>query len=313
MIIVIEALKNSLLMLPLITVVYLIVEILSKNFIVNSKTCKLFTVRWSPLTAAALGLVPRNYFAGLAEELYFDKKTSLGAFIAVFMATSEDALPVLLGNYNASLNILPLIGVKLFVAVFMGFLINLITYEYQNKNYREYIKQQETILLSESKKEYNSVKTNASTACFDNEESGFSMREKTGGSIFKEYLAAPILHSILIFIIVFLTNLGYNFLINAIGEAVYQSFMSSTVLFQPFIAGLIALIPFWPITVFLTQLYVLGGISSGALLTALLMNSSIILYKFYRKSDNKNGTVILCAVVFIVSILFGMLFNALGL
>ena len=52
--------------------------------------------RFSPVIASALGLVPQCGFSVVAADLYLKRHITMGTLIALFLACSDEALPILL-------------------------------------------------------------------------------------------------------------------------------------------------------------------------------------------------------------------------
>ena len=295
-------------MLPLFIGIYLIVEILIKNYIINYKTRNLFRLKWSPILATTLGLVPKNDFSLLVCDYYFDKKATLGAFVAIFIASSDDAIPVLLGNYSKASDLLIILGIKILVAISLGFVVDLITYKYQTKNYKEFVNEQNRVI---DNLEINGV---SSSLVIQDANSEKTLKEKNGdNSWVKEYFIPAFLHSVAIFFIVLITSLVYNYVANGMGKQQFASLLNSFLWYQPFIIGLLAMIPSFASSVVITQIYALGGISMGALITGLCVNSTVVFWTFYKKTKNKSGVIILLLAIYIVSVLVGIFITALGL
>ena len=70
-------------------------------------------------------------------------------------------------------------------------------------------------------------------------------------------------------------NIVMNILIEFIGTDTITGFLENSSIFQPFIAGLIGLIPNCASSVILTQLYLENIISMGSMIAGLLVNSGI--------------------------------------
>ena len=57
--------------------------------------------RFSPVIASALGLVPQCGFSVVASDLYLKRHITMGTIIALFLACSDEALPILLSHANS--------------------------------------------------------------------------------------------------------------------------------------------------------------------------------------------------------------------
>ncbi|MCR4718842.1 MAG: arsenic efflux protein, partial [Firmicutes bacterium] len=111
-------------LLPLLFVIYLLVEYLEhkNNNFVHSLFAK--SKKTGPLLGAVFGTVPQCGFSVIASELFSKKAISLGTMIAIFIATSDEAIPILIAHPDKFYSMLALIGIKFVSAVVFGFLID---------------------------------------------------------------------------------------------------------------------------------------------------------------------------------------------
>ena len=94
---------------PILFLAYLLISYISHDH--SHKFNKFLTKNKnsSVLYASFLGCVPQCGFSSVIADLYADKKISLGALIAVFVATSDEAIPIMLSHNEQTLNILLLL------------------------------------------------------------------------------------------------------------------------------------------------------------------------------------------------------------
>ena len=79
-----------------------------------------------PVGGALLGCVPQCGFSVAAANLYAGRLITPGTLIAVFLATSDEALPILLSRAGAGGEVLRLLGVKLAAAALAGILADFV-------------------------------------------------------------------------------------------------------------------------------------------------------------------------------------------
>ncbi len=96
--VILDALADSAKALPFLLVIYLFIEFLESSEKARDKTVKLLNGRLAPLVAGGVGLIPQCGFSVMATDLYCQNYLKTGTLIAFFVATSDEALPLLLTN-----------------------------------------------------------------------------------------------------------------------------------------------------------------------------------------------------------------------
>jgi len=118
-----DALIDSLKILAIVIVVYFILGLIEPKI-----SHRLEHVgKWSPLIGVCFGLLPQCGFSVIAADLYRKKHITAGTVIGVFIATSDEALPIFLSatdNPKKILMVLPLIAVKFLAGVLIGYAVD---------------------------------------------------------------------------------------------------------------------------------------------------------------------------------------------
>ena len=81
--------------------------------------------RFGPICGAIAGAVPQCGFSAAASALYLDGCLAPATLVAVFLATSDEAIPVLLGSGCGLSEVVRLIAVKTVLAIAGGYLLRL--------------------------------------------------------------------------------------------------------------------------------------------------------------------------------------------
>ena len=219
-----------------------------------------------PLAGASVGLVPQCGITILASELYMKSHITMGTLAAAFFACSDEALPILLST-DKRIYAIPLLLVKLIGGFILGFMIDL------------FIK----------KKEEQKEKINEHNGC------GHEHKE----SFMHNHIIHPLIHTLKIFLYVLIANIVFGYIIHFIGgEEALANFISKHTLLAPIFSVLVGLIPNCVSSILLVELFSISGISFGAMLAGLCVNSGLgILYLFKNKKCIKDAiiiTLILC-------------------
>lgn len=111
-------------MLPVLVIAFFVVETVSHR----AETARLrrgMAHPWlGPVTAAALGLLPQCGFSVAATSLYIEGLIPTGSLLASYIATSDEAIPVLMANPDTLAWVLPLMGTKLVWGAVAGIAVN---------------------------------------------------------------------------------------------------------------------------------------------------------------------------------------------
>ena len=118
---IVDALIDVLKMIPILFLAYLLVAYLSHDH--NHKFVGFLSKhkKTSVLYASFLGCVPQCGFSSVIADLYSRQKVTLGTLVAVFVATSDEAIPIMIATPNQILNMLLLIGIKIVLALLWGY------------------------------------------------------------------------------------------------------------------------------------------------------------------------------------------------
>ena len=223
---------------------------------------------------AALGLLPQCGFSVIAAEKFNKKQISGGTLLAVFLATSDEAI-----------TIIPLLLLKFIIALAVGFLFDLI-FKYNPDN------------AANVENNKNEHEQHSDCGC------GHHTKKE---SFVHEHLLHPLIHSAQAFAVVLIFNVIFSLIIYFIGEETFSAFLKSNAYLSPLFSVLVGLIPNCASSVVISELFISGNISFGACLGGLLANAGVgLTIVFARGSDVKSSLKILAALI-ISGLFFGYL------
>ncbi len=274
--ILLDALIDSVKVFPFLFLMYVLIEFLEHGTSIT-KNKNILRGRLAPLLGAATGIVPQCGFSVMAAKLYDRKLIRTGTLLAVFLATSDEALIILLSYGSKAFAVMPVIAVKFAVAVGVGYLFNGI------------------LCRRERLAELEEGETVYGAPCgHDHEEDGKLHR----------YLVHPLLHSLEIFAYILLVNLAFGFVMHYAEEAV-TSFLEQGLWLQPLIAGLVGLIPNCASSVLITMSYVRGALSFGGLIAGLCANAGLGFVVLCKNMRAWRRNLALLGIVFALSVAVG--------
>ncbi len=273
-----HALSDSALILPFLFVTYLLMELLEHRAGQGVENAIQKAGRVGPLAGGALGLVPQCGFSALAAGFYAGRVVSVGTLLAVFLATSDEMLPVFLGARVGVGKILTVMGLKLAIAVLVGALADL--------------------CLRRREKELH-----VEGLC---EEQGCRCGEAGAWR-------SALYHTLHIFLFVLLFNLIIGFALELLGEEALGAVMRDVPVLGQLIAALVGLIPNCAASVAIATLYVKGVISAGAMLAGLLTGAGAGLLVLFRTNKRLRENLLIVGALLLTGVLFGTLLDLTGL
>ncbi len=273
--IVLDALLDGLKVFPFLFLMYVLIEFLENRTNIT-KNKNILRGNLAPLLGAATGIVPQCGFSVMAAKLYDKKLIRTGTLLAVFLATSDEALIILLSSGSSAIAVMPLIAVKFAVAVGIGYLFN-------------------ALMRGEKLSELEEGEEIHGTPCgHDHEEDGKVRR----------YLVHPLLHSLEIFAYILVVNLAFGFAMHY-AEGAIASFLQGGYWYQPLIAGLVGLIPNCASSVLVTQSYVLGALSFGGMAAGLCANAGLGFVILFKNVKSWKRNLALLGILYVISVAVG--------
>ena len=221
-----------------------------------------------------MGCVPQCGFSVAAANLYSGRIITAGTLIAVFISTSDEALPILISEPEHLPLVFLLIGAKIAIAILAGFLFDLIP---------------------------GFPRLNVAV-----DENHIHEDCHTGGQM-KDILLDACKHTIYIAVFIALVMLALNFAIYFIGEDQLSSLLMSNHLLQPSIAALFGLIPNCAPSIILTELYLSGSLSFGSLLAGLITGAGMGLVVLFRSNRQVKQNLLILLFLFAVGAISGTL------
>lgn len=267
---VIHALKETLIIFPILFITYLIIELIEHK--AGAKVTKVIAAsgKAGPVLGSLIGLIPQCGFSGAAASLFAVGTVSAGTLLAVFLATSDEMLPILISASVPAHDIVLILIIKFVSGVIFGFLADLI--------YR--------------RKKTDSIERMCET---ENCHCGHD-------GIFLSALK----HTAKIVAIVFAITCVLNIIFELIGESKLESLVITTPVVGELTAALIGLIPNCSASVLLTDLYVENALTAGQLISGLCVNAGIGVIVLFKTNKNLKENLFLTAVLYICGVITGI-------
>lgn len=282
----IDAILDSIHILPLLFVVFIFIELVEYFYSEKINNFIKHTEKASIIVGSLLAIIPQCGFSIIATTLYLKKYLTKGTLIAIYLATSDEAIPILLTMPDKVYYILPIISIKLIVAIAMGYLIDFIS---KDKKY---------VLIKENLDEEKEI------GCCHH-----SVIERHP----KELIIHPIKHTFNIFMFILVITILLNFFINVCLQfQIVHNIIHNIKGFEPIITSVLGLIPNCAISVSLTMLLISGSLKFSAVIAGLLSNAGLGLLVLFKQRNNLKDIVNIVAILLAISIIVGYILQVAG-
>ncbi len=315
--VVLDAVLDTLKLFPFLLILYVLIELLEHNTSVG-KPRKALAGRGAPALGSALGLVPMCGFSVMAAKLYEHRHITLGTLVAVFTATSDEGLLVLLLSsgmgWERVFSALALIGCKFVLGVLAGYALDGLFRKHAlsplpESGHAHHVREEGHREEGHSEEEHGEEE-HEHGACGCAELSPCEHKKKSAVTL---YFFSPLLHALEVAAFVLAVNLAFGMLFYWLGEARVISFMQGGGYWlQPLVCALVGAIPNCASSVVLAEVYALGGIGFGGLLGGLVVNAGLGYLILLKKRTWKEGLALLSGMI-VFSVAVGYAANGLAL
>ena len=273
---ILDSLIDTIKLIPYLLVTFMILEWLEHKLSKKNQKILQKNQKYGPLIGSFLGALPQCGFSTMAASLFSSRVITVGTLIAVFLATSDEMLPIMISEKIRVLEILKIIGFKVIVALIVGILID---------------------LLFQTKKPKEDIHHLCEKDHCDCDHDGIFI--------------SSLKHTIKITLFILLANVGINLIIHWVGEETLKNLLLNNNIITYFIASLIGLIPNCASSVIMTELYISNFISLGTLLSGLLTGSGLGVLILLKSNDNQKENIKIISIIYIVGVIVGLLIDIL--
>lgn len=280
-----DAILDSFHILPLLFIVFFIIELIEFFYSEKINSFMKKSEKSAPLIGSLAAIIPQCGFSVIASTLYIRRFITKGTLIGIYLATSDEAIPILLANPTHTHLVVPVVGLKLFIGILAGYLIDFI------------LKDKKYIPIVEEADSDNDL--HADEGCCHH---SVSHRRK------RELIYHPLKHTFNIFIFILLITVFLNFVLAVYAEhSVLHLLLGKVKILEPVITAFVGLIPNCAVSIALTMLLIKGSISFGAVMSGLLSNAGLGILVLCRHNENYKDTLKIISILLCISIVSGLL------
>ena len=276
-----ETLIDSIKLLPFLFITYLIMEYIEHKTSDKLKNTIKKSGKYGPVIGGLLGTIPQCGFSVAATNLYATRIITLGTLISVYLATSDEMIPILLSEGAPITTILLILGIKLVIAIIAGFIIDFIIRRKNKEN--------------------------------DEEERIIDLCEKEHCHCEHGIFKSALKHTLNIFVFIIIITFIINILIHFIGEDNIANFVRINPILGPVLASIIGLIPNCASSVILTQLYVENVIPVATMISGLLAGTGIGLAVLFKMNKGIKENLKITVLMYLIGVISGIILQLIGI
>lgn len=273
--VILDAVIDSAKVLPFLFAVYLLIEYIEHR---SSDKLGKALQKMGPFGAVGgsiLGAIPQCGFSVVASNLYTGRLISMGTLIAVYLSTSDEAIPLLISNPEFADKLWKLILIKTLAGIAAGIIVDVILRIAGRNQSEEPFKE----LCDDCDCEHHSI------------------------------LHSALHHTLHIIIFILAVNLILGFVMEFAGIDAVKTIMMSDSAFQPFIAAIVGFIPNCAASVVLTQLYMQDIVSFGALISGLCTGAGMGLLVLFKINKHYRENFLIMGILYISAVATGFITN----
>lgn len=269
-----DSILDSVKLLPFLLLTFLIIEFFEHKMSKHAKETLTKSEKLGPIIGSTVGIVPQCGFSVAATNLYVTKIITLGTLIAVYLATSDEMLPILLSEQVELSIIIKFLGVKWLVGLLFGILVDFV---FQKREVSYDICEHDHCHCKE-------------------------------GHILK----SSIKHTLQTIMFIFITTLIINILFVYLGEDHLKNLFLKDSPFAPFLASLIGLIPNCGASIMLTELFLSDIITASTCMAGLLTGSGVALIVLFKSNKNTFENVKIVLLLYGIGVCTGLFLTMIG-
>lgn len=277
-----DGVKDTALCIPILYVTYLFMEILEGSSRFDEETLCRYSRKVGPVIGGVLGVVPQCGLAGSAAALYSTGTITLGTMLAVFFATSDEMLPVMLAALSGRFAIgVGTIGAILAAKGLLGIVLGYIT---------------DIAVKAGKGKNIHSLCERDHCEC-----------EGEEGSVYRSAL----IHTAKITLMLLIVNVVLSVIIGSIGIESLSGTIINRPILGELVVGLFGLIPNCAVSIIITESYLSGVLGLGGLFAGLLSNAGIGLIVLFRTNARPKENLMIVLIMYVLSVATGVIIHLL--
>ncbi len=280
----VHTLEDNLRILPFLFVTYCMMEAMEHAMSEKTEGAVKKAGKMGPLFGGIAGMIPQCGFSAAAASFYSGGVITLGTLLAIFLSTSDEMLPILISETVPLGTILKILGAKLIIGALAGFLVDFGL----ERLGRGYVVQKHIHDLCEQEHCH----------C-----------EGEEASIWKSALV----HTVKVFGFIFIVSALLHLLLEWGGEDILEGLANNHSVLASILTGIVGLVPNCSASVIITQLYLKQFISTGAMMSGLLVGAGVGVLVLFRTNRPVKQNIKITALLYVIGVAAGLMIDFIGI
>ena len=275
-----EAVAESINLIPFLFIIFLFIEIFENYFSEKIEKLSLSSRIWGPFVGSLIASIPQCGFSVIATMLYIKRFITLGTLIAIYISTSDEAIPILLVHPESFSVIVPIVATKICIGMVAGYAVDFIF-----KSSLE--KAPEKIEVCECGCCHNEIHSQVTNLFIH-----------------------PLKHCFNVFIFILVVNCCLDFAFSFASNTINNLFNIHSGL-QVILASFVGLIPNCATSVLIVMLYLKHIIVFGALIAGLTSNAGLGLLVLFQNNEDKKECLKIVGILLFTAFIAGIILQIL--
>ncbi len=305
-------------LVPFLLLTYVAMEVIEHGTADRAERLIARADKGGPVLGALLGALPQCGFSAMAATLHSGRVITVGTLVAVILSTSDELIPVFVANGAAAGRLGAIVGAKVVIGMVVGLLVDVaLRALHRAGDGRPHI--------AELCERTHCRCTEADAAQGEAGSRGRSQADACGchhhghdhgargHGRWWHIVRSALVHTVEVTLFIFLVTLAFGLAIELVGQEALAQALSSHPIRATFLAALIGLIPNCGASVAISQLFLDGALSTGAMLAGLLVSGGMGLLVLFRTNADVRQNVGIVAFVYAVGVACGLVAGAMGI
>ncbi|MGN0334607.1 MAG: putative manganese transporter [Lachnospiraceae bacterium] len=279
-----HAIEDNLKIIPFLFITYCIMEWIEHTVGESTQKFVKHAGKYGPLFGSVAGIFPQCGFSAAASGFYSGGVITLGTLLAIFLSTSDEMLPILISESIPAGVIIKILITKVIIGMTAGFMVDFVLKRIGKGHV---------------------VQKHIHDLC----EHDHCHCEENGHSVWKSAL----IHTIKVEIFIIIVSVALNAVMEFGGEEILSSMAFSNPVLGSLIAGAVGIIPNCAASVIITQLYLKGVMSAGAMMAGLLVGAGVGVLVLFKTNHPLKQNIKILAILYGIGVFAGMMTDLIGL